>query len=171
MTHSATVSRSQTSFRGSVTRALRPYEPSSVQMMSSSAMAAISFSRMSKSLVRAPIITMTLLPARFIACAMGCIGATPMPPPTQTTVPFFSMWVGWPKGPRKTGRASPSCIIAKRLVEAPTAWKIIRTAPFSGSASAMVSGMRSPNCSSICRMMNCPARRSSAINGAWIHME
>ena len=117
------------------------------------------------------MMTMTLLPAAFMAWAMGCMGATPMPPPTQTTVPRFSMCVGRPKGPRKTGRESPTSIMASFLVEKPTAWKMMRTSPFMGSASAMVSGMRSPNCSSICRMMNWPALRSSAMRGAWIHIE
>ena len=31
--------------------------------------------------------------AAFKACTIGSIGATPTPPPAQTTVPKFSMWV------------------------------------------------------------------------------
>ena len=33
------------------------------------------------------------------ACTMGSIGATPTPPPAQTTVPKFTIWVACPSGP------------------------------------------------------------------------
>jgi len=47
------------SFNGSVTSALRPYEPSSVQTTSSSDTPAIFSSQKSSSLVRAPMMEMT----------------------------------------------------------------------------------------------------------------
>ena len=39
----------------------------------------------------------TSLPACFNARVMGWSTAIPVPPPTQTTLPNFSMWVGAPK--------------------------------------------------------------------------
>jgi hypothetical protein len=63
---------------------------------------------MSSSRLRAPTMTTTRLPARFMPWAMGWSGATPMPPPTQTTVPTRSMWVALPSGPSRCGRSSPA---------------------------------------------------------------
>ena len=68
-------------------------------MMTSSELARISFSKIISSLVRPANTVMTRLPAVFRACTMGSIGATPTPPPAQTTVPKFSMCVAWPSGP------------------------------------------------------------------------
>ena len=83
-------------------------------------MARILSSKINNSLLRAPIITMSLLPAALYACAMGYNGATPIPPPTHTTVPTFSMWVGFPKGPRIAAMSSPSLNRESFKVVAPT---------------------------------------------------
>ena len=50
---------------------------------------------------------MTLLPASFIALAIGYMVAVPKPPPTQQTVPNFSTSVGMPSGPTKFRMESP----------------------------------------------------------------
>ena len=97
--HLFTVSRLITSSTPSVTNPLRPYEPSSVIMITSSELSRISFSRIINSLVRPANTVITRLPAAFKACTMGSIGATPTPPPAHTTVPKFSMWVALPSGP------------------------------------------------------------------------
>ena len=112
--------RSQHSLRGSVTRPLRPAVPSSVTMISSSAAERISSSITSSCLLRAPMITVTLLPAFLKAWAIGNIGATPMPPPTQTTQPTFLMSVGRPSGPTTVGSESPTFMRESLRVVSPT---------------------------------------------------
>ena len=97
--HLSTFSRRITCSTPCVTRPFCPYEPSSVMMMTSSLEARISFSSIISSLVRPASTVMTRLPAAFRACTMGSIGATPTPPPAQTTVPNFSMCVACPSGP------------------------------------------------------------------------
>ena len=82
-----------------VTKPLVPYEPSSVMIMTSSEQARMRSSRMISSLVRAARTTMTRLPALWKASTMGSRGATPTPPPAQTTVPTRSMCVACPRGP------------------------------------------------------------------------
>ena len=67
-----------------------------------------------------------------------------MPPPTATTRPKFSMWVGVPRGPTRTGRESPTLKPASSWVVLPTTWKIRVMEPSSTLASAMVRGTRSP---------------------------
>ena len=89
--HLSTFSRLMTSSTPSVTNPLRPYEPSSVIMMTSSALSRISFSRIISSLLRPASTAITRLPAAFKACTIGSMGATPTPPPAQTTVPKFSI--------------------------------------------------------------------------------
>ena len=97
--HLFTFSRFITSSTPSVTSPLRPYEPSSVIMITSSELSRISFSRIISSLLRPANTVMTRFPAAFNAWTIGSIGATPTPPPAQTTVPKFSMWVAFPNGP------------------------------------------------------------------------
>ena len=67
-----------------------------VMIMTSSELSRISFSRMISSLVRPASTVMTRLPAAFRACTIGSMGATPTPPPAQTTVPKLSMCVACP---------------------------------------------------------------------------
>ena len=142
-----------------------------MRMRSSPAIARISSSITKRPLLRAPMMIVTLLPAALSAWAMGCIGATPMPPPTQTTWPGGSpfaprMDVGLPSGPSTAERASPTFSLESFSVVAPTVWKMSVIVPLSGLASAMVRGMRSPSWSSTMRMMNWPGLRSWAMRGA-----
>ena len=97
--HLSTFSRLITSSTPSVTRPLRPYDPSSVIMITSSELSRISFSRIISSLLRPANTVITRLPAALSACTIGSIGATPTPPPAHTTVPKFSMCVACPSGP------------------------------------------------------------------------
>jgi len=131
-------------------------------------MARISSSRMTRSLVRAPTMTVRWLPAFLRAWAMGCMGATPMPPPTQTARPKFSIWVGLPRGPSTASIESPGSRSASLWVLTPTVWKIRVMVPFTVSASAMVRGTRSPHSTSVWTMTNCPALRSRAMLAASI---
>ena len=91
--------RSIISCRAVVTNPFAAYEPSSVVTTISSETARSSSSRMSSSFVRAPRIVTSRFPASLTAEAIGRRGAAPMPPPIPTTVPNFSMWVGFPRGP------------------------------------------------------------------------
>ena len=169
---SSTPPARHSSSSGSVTRPLRPLEPSSVIFIRfSPAMARISSSITKRLSVRAPIITVTLLPAAFSACAMGCSGATPMPPPTHTTCPGFSPFsprisVGRPSGPSTAATAPPSSRAASFAVVAPTVWNTSVTVPAAASASPIVSGMRSPSSASAITITNCPALRARATRGA-----
>ena len=54
----------------------------------------------------------SLLPASFIAAAIGSAAAEPTPPPTTTTVPILWTSVGAPSGPATCGIALPSGIAA-----------------------------------------------------------
>jgi hypothetical protein len=54
------------------------------------------------------------------------------------------MCVGFPRGPRRWGDGAPSSSALKAFVVPPTAWKMMVIVPASASASAMVSGIRSP---------------------------
>jgi len=157
---------SETSFlMASVTRPFVPYEPSSVVMITSSLAARIFCSMITRSFVRPPRIEMTLLPAAFIACAIGCDGAMPMPPPTMTTVPYFSICVGRPRGPARSGMFPPGSRRDRSAVVLPTACTTSSIHPASASPSAIVSGIRSPD--SLARsMMNWPAFLLRAIAGA-----
>ena len=166
ITRSGGVALSQSSLSGAVTRSLRPYEPSSVQTITSSEAARMRSSKMSRSFVRAARMLVTWLPAAFIAWAIGWIGATPMPPPQSTTRPNLSTSLGMPSGPRTSARASPTPRRASLSVEAPTAWKTTVTVPAASSASAMVSGTRSPQSWSTWTMRNWPALCSRAMCGA-----
>ena len=171
---SSTAPASQSSLRGSVTRPLRPELPSSVMRIRfSPAIAAISSFMTKRLSFLAPMMIVTLLPAALSAWAIGCIGATPMPPPTQTTCPGFSPFsprieVGRPSGPRRAAMESPGSRRESFVVVAPTVWKMTVIVPFSTSASAIVRGIRSPNSSSAIKITNCPALRSCATRGASI---
>ena len=85
---------SRMSCRTSVTNPLWPSEPSSVAMRSSGQNEESSEQNRSRFLDRAPMMAMTRLPASTWPLAMWCMAAMPVPPPTQTTVPDFSMCVG-----------------------------------------------------------------------------
>ena len=74
-----------------VTTPFSPYEPSSVMMMTSSDDSRTLSSRMIRSFERPARTESTRLPAAFNAWMMGSMGATPTPPPAQTTVPKFSI--------------------------------------------------------------------------------
>ena len=163
--HLSTFSRRMTCSTPCVTRPFWPYEPSSVMMMTSSLAARISFSNIISSLVRPASTVMTRLPAAFRACTMGSIGATPTPPPAQTTVPKFSMCVACPSGPTTSVMQSPSCNSHRRVDDRPTSCTTRVMVPATGSASAMVRGMRSPF-SPTRTMTKCPALRDRAMSGA-----
>ena len=91
--HLSTFSRLITDSIPSVTKPLLPYEPSSVIMITSSDDLRTSSSKIIKSLLRPANTDTTRFPAAFRAWIIGSIGATPTPPPAQTTVPKFSICV------------------------------------------------------------------------------
>src|ERR1019366_5142527 len=71
------------------------------------------------------------------------MGATPNPPPTRTTVPSsLRMWLGSPRGPKKSRRVSPSRNVIISKVVLPTAWITTVTVPWSALKSAKVTGTR-----------------------------
>ena len=75
---------------------------------------------------------------------MGWTTAVPTPPPTHTACPRSMSSVGRPSGPAMSVIASPAWSCSTRsLVLLPTAWMTSVIVPASGSASAIVSGMRS----------------------------
>ena len=160
--------RSTSACTAFVTKPLMPREPSSVVTTISSVTSRISSSMMRMSFVFAPMIAMTLLPASFIARAIGNVGATPMPPPTTTIVPSsLPISDGRPSGPTKSRMSSPSFNAASSIVDAPMTWNTMRMRPISRSKFAIVSGMRSP--SSLTRStMNCPGSAFFATRGASI---
>src|SRR5581483_2369592 len=90
-----------------------------------------------------------------------------MPPPTQQTLDPGSMRVGRPSGPATSASAAPRSSAFSLCVLVPTAWTTSAIAPPTGSASAIVSGMRSPR-SSTRTITNWPGRRLRAIAGASI---
>ena len=142
--HLSTFSRLITSSIPTVTTPLFPYDPSSVMMMVSSAYLRTSSSRMISSLVRPARTAITLLPASFKALMMGSMGAVPTPPPAQSTVPNFSIWVAWPRGPTTSVIISPASSLQRRLVERPMRCTTRVMVPRLTSESAIVSGIRSP---------------------------
>ena len=150
-----------------VTTPFSPYEPSSVMTMVTSLCLRTSSSRIISSLVRPASTDSTRLPAAFSAFMMGSMGATPTPPPAQSTVPNFSMWVGLPSGPTTSVMKSPSPRLHNLIEESPTRCTTIVIVPLSASASAMVSGIRSPFCPTL-TMTKLPALRLRAISGASI---
>ncbi len=150
-----------------VTTPFSPYEPSSVMMMTSSDDSRTLSSRIIKSLERPAKTDSTRLPAAFSAWMMGSIGATPTPPPAQTTVPNFSMWVGLPSGPTTSVTQSPTFRSQSLMLDKPTFCTTSVMVPFSVSASAMVSGMRSPFFPTR-TITKLPALRLFAMSGASI---
>ncbi len=134
-------------------------------MMTRSLVARIFSSMMTRSFVRPPRIVITWFPAFFIAWAIGCDGAMPIPPPTITTVPKSSMCVGFPSGPARSQISWPGSSDESCFVVFPTTCTTSSIQPSSAFPSAIVSGMRSP-ASHVRRMMNCPALRFFAISGA-----
>ncbi len=127
-----------------VTTPFSPYEPSSVMMTTLSLYLRTSFSRIMRSLLLPAKTESTRLPASFSALIIGSIGATPTPPPAQSTVPNFSICVGLPNGPTTSSIKSPSFSAQSLVVESPTACTTNVMVPLLMSASAMVSGTRSP---------------------------
>ena len=109
----------------------------------------------------------TLLPAVFNAFAMGYTGAAPMPPPTQTAVPKFSICVGLPSGPTTSIMLSPFSRSPSKEVVFPTSCDMMVIVPSAVSESTMVKGILSP-CSFTLIMINCPAFLFCAIIGAFI---
>ena len=134
-------------------------------MITSSDTSRTSFSRMMRSFERPASTEITRLPAFLSAAAMGNIGATPTPPPAQTTVPKFSICVAWPRGPTTSVMQSPSLRSHRRLELKPTFWITRVMIPFSVSACAMVNGMRSPFSPTL-TMTKLPALYAFAISGA-----
>ena len=86
---------------------------------------------------------MSLLPALFRGWARGDTVATPIPPPTQTTVPKFSISLFTPSGPTTSSMRCPTPKPAIFFVEAPTAWKMTVMSPVFLSKSATVRGILS----------------------------
>ena len=150
-----------------VTTPFSPFEPSSVMIITSSELARTSSSRMIRSAERPARTESTRLPAALSALMMGSIGATPTPPPAQTTVPNFSMCVGCPSGPTTSATQSPSLRLQSLTDDRPTFCTTSVMVPRSMSASAMVSGMRSPFLSTR-TITKFPALRLFAIRGASI---
>ena len=108
---------------------------------------------------------MTRFPAAFKAATIGNIGAVPTPPQAQTTVPKFSIWVAFPSGPTISVIKSPSFSAQSFVDETPIFCTTSVMVPFCTSASAMVSGIRSPF-SPTFTITKCPALRDFAIKGA-----
>ncbi len=154
--------------RPAVTRPCRPALPSSVQTISSSHTAANLSCQNIRSRLRKPITPITFAPCSWYARACGNTGATPSPPPTQTTFFGLPMWLGMPIGPTSAYSEVPTWQ-SRRIacVVLPTAWITRVMVPRSRSKSASVSGMRSP-CSSAITMTNCPGLAARAINGCSI---
>ena len=135
-------------------------------MMTSSLLSRISFSRIMSSRVRPASTVTTRLPMAFSARTMGRRGATPTPPPAQSTVcSKRSILVARPKGPTTSRMLSPDSRAQSFCVLTPTACTTSVMVPRSVLASAMVRGIRSPF-SSRRRITKFPARRERAINGA-----
>ena len=150
-----------------VTTPFSPYEPSSVMIITSSEYLRTSSSNIIRSLLRPASTESTRLPAFFKALMIGNIGATPTPPPAQITVPKFSMCVGFPSGPTTSATTSPAFSRHNFLDDSPTSCTTNVMVPFSMSASAMVSGIRSPFLSTL-TITKLPAFLLFAISGASI---
>ena len=136
-------------------------------MMTSSLLSRTLSSNIIRSFDRPAITERMRLPAAFSAWMMGSMGATPSPPPAQTTVPYFSMRVGLPNGPTTSATLSPTPRAQSFLDERPTICTTSVMVPRSVSAPAIVSGMRSPFWSTR-TMTKLPALRLRAISGASI---
>mmetsp|Transcript_33359 Transcript_33359/g.72885 ORF Transcript_33359/g.72885 Transcript_33359/m.72885 type:complete len:239 (-) Transcript_33359:4234-4950(-) len=102
------------SSRASVTRLpvrLSPPDPSSVTVAVLSAYSAMRSPQKRRSLVRAPMMLCTWLPANLSARWIGYTGAMPTPPPMHTTAPASSgslaMGVPWPRGPATSSSLWP----------------------------------------------------------------
>ena len=91
----------------------------------------------------------------------------PTPPPAHSTVPTFSIWVALPNGPTTSVIKSPSFNLDSLADVHPTICTINVMVPRSVSASAMVSGIRSPP-SPMRMMTKCPALRLCAMRTASI---
>ena len=150
---------------GSTTKPRRPWLPSSVITVSSSQAARISSCKTNSSRERAPSTPSTRLPAARSARATGRMIAAPTPPAIAITVP--NRWIsdGCPSGPATSRIASPTASEFSSLVVLPTPWTTKVIVPRSGSAPAIVRGMRSPW---LCvrTMTNCPGRCLRAMRGA-----
>ena len=107
----------------------------------------------------------TLLPACLRAVRMGSIAAMPIPPPAHTTVPYFSMREGVPKGPTISTISSPTFSWQSFVEERPTSWITIVNVPFWASALAMVYGTLSLWWSTR-TMIKLPGRQLRAMSGA-----
>ena len=151
-------------FKASVTSPFSPAVPSSLVRTKRSETARNSFSRMTRSLLRNPTIEWTVHPSEESFFATGYAMAHPTPPPTTATFFRPSVSVGRPSGPTKSSIISPSRFPASFMVVFPTVWKMMVTLPRSGSVSATVRGIRSPN-SSTRRMINWPACAFLATGG------
>ena len=91
--------------------------------------AANSRSKMTRSLLRKPAMACTKHPFWCNACTTGSAMAQPTPPPITHTRSTPSISVGLPKGPTKSAIYSPSPFVASSIVDAPTAWNMMRTVP------------------------------------------
>ena len=85
----------------------------------------------------------TRTPRRLSSWAIGRMTAVPTPPPTQTAWPRSIRSVGRPSGPATSVIASPGRRSTRSAVLLPIDWMISVIVPAAGSASAIVSGMRS----------------------------
>ena len=151
---------------GAVTTPCSPYEPSSVVMCrcSSSQIVRNWSSSSSRSLVRAPMMACTSLPAATNWRATGNAMARPTPPPMTAHLPG-AISVGVPSGPVTSSRLSPSCSCESCVVVLPMTMKMNSTQPSSAFQSAKVKGTRSPV--SLARTMrNWPAWACLAMRGA-----
>ena len=126
-----------------------------------------SSSRITRPLFRKPTIEVTSQPSACRRRATGNAIAQPTPPPTTATFFKPSTSVGVPSGPTKSGTESPASFSSKAIVEPPTIWNMIVTAPVFSSHPAIVSGIRSPR-SSARIIINCPAKAFLAMSGASI---
>ena len=163
----STGSRSITCSSPRVTTPFCPIVPSSVMTIVSSATSPIMSSMKIRSLVLAPRIAITLFPASFIPLMLGKSSAIPTPPPMQTTVPYFLISVGLPRGPTMSVISSPTSRWVIFQVDTPAACMITSMRPSSGQVLAHVTGIRSP-ISPTRKMMKLPGRLDRAISGASI---
>ncbi len=152
-----------------MTKPVSPSEPSSVVHSSSSEKAPSSSRNTTNFSLRPPMMVVSRLPAAARALASGNSTAVPTPPPTQTTWPKLSMWVGCPRGPATSRRAPPTGVATISCVERPTAWMMRVMVPAAGSSSAIVSGMRSAPLPTR-TMTNWPGLRARATRGARMSM-
>src|SRR5450759_4632842 len=124
-----------------------------------------SSSKMTHSFDRPPMTLITSTPSAARPSAIGCTTAVPTPPPTHTARPWSSSSVALPSGPATSAIASPGRSATRSSVLLPTAWITSVIVPRTGSASAIVSGIRSAP-GARWTMTNWPGWRISAIRGA-----